>query len=423
MASLVETLYEEIQAIPAIDIHSHVRQLQPGAATLRELLSYHYYTELAYSSGLPKNRMAPDLPDDQMVPALIEAMADFDNTVQYGWMMELAHKLLDFPDRQLTVHNWHTLNKAAADRLGSRGWMTEVMKRGNIEKVFLTNTFSEDLDGFDRSVLVPCLRCDDLVFNIGQADTMETLARRSGVTVSDTRSLRNAVAAVFDIFVKHDAKCAAISLPPDFTCRPVTDADAEPLLAAALKGIPLIDDDLMQLRSYLFYLLAENCRTFGLPMQLMIGVVRGGYEHGVNGGTDLVGNAGSLAQIADVFNRFHDIVFTVSYLSPTMAHELLTYTWIFQNVRASSHWWYTNVPGYIEADLRCRIEALPKTKLLGYYSDAYYIEFTLPKFNMYRWCLARVLADQITMQRLGEDEALSIASHLLRDNAVEIFNL
>lgn len=423
MQTLIERLYQEIHSIPAIDIHSHVRQMEPGAASLRELLSYHYYTELAFSAGLAKDRMAADLPDDRMIPALVEAMALFDNTVQYGWMMELAHKLLDFPGARLTVDNWPMLNELAAARLGSDGWPAEVLRRGNIEKVFLTNSFFEDLDGFDRAVFVPCLRCDDLVFRIGEADTLKKLADRAGVTVKDARTLKQAMAAVFEYFTSHDARSAAISLTPEFACTPLSDAEAEPLLAAALKGKTLATGDQAALRSWLLYLLADNCRQAGLPMQLMIGAVRSAYEHGVHQGTDVVSNRGSLTGYVDLFNRFHDVTFTVSYLSPTMAHELLTFTWVFQNVRASGHWWYTNVPGYIEPDLRCRIEALPKTKLLGYYSDAYYVEFTLPKFNMYRWCLSRVLADQIEMQRLSEAEALAVAAHLLHDNAVETFDL
>lgn len=423
MPTLAETLYAEIRNIPAIDIHSHVRQMEPGAASLRDLLSYHYYTELAYSCGLPKDRMDDSLPDDQMIPALVEAMADFDNTVQYGWMIELARRLFDFPDRKLSADNWRSLNDAAAARLGSDGWMAEVMKRGCIEKIFLTNSFGEDLEGFDRRVLVPCLRCDDLVFNIGGKATREGLARRTGLEVRDVTSLKKALAAVFDYFVKHDTRCAAISLSPEFTCQSVSDAEAEPLLAKALRGEVLPPGDQARLGAYVLYLLAANCRTFRLPMQLMIGVIRSAYRHGVRQGTDVVGNRGSLGQYADLFNRFHDVVFTVSYLSPTMAHELLTYTWVFQNVRASGHWWYANVPGCIEPDLRSRIEALPRTKLLGYYSDAYYVEFTLPKFDMYRRCLARVLAGQVEMRRVTEDEALVIARRLLHDNAVETFKL
>ena len=55
------------------------------------------------------------------------------------------------------------------------------------------------------------------------------------------------------------------------------------------------------------------------------------------------------------------------------------------------HWWYSNVPAFIAHDLRARVQALPKTKLLGYYSDAYKLEFIAPKFNMYRRILADVL--------------------------------
>ena len=36
---------------------------------------------------------------------------------------------------------------------------------------------------------------------------------------------------------------------------------------------------------------------------------------------------------------------------------------------------------------------MPKTKQIGYYSDAYKLEFVLPKYNMYRRILATMLAD------------------------------
>lgn len=421
--TLIENLYGEIEKIQAIDIHSHVRQLTPGGASLRELLGYHYYTELAYSCGLPKEKMADALPDDRMVPALLEVATQYSNTVQYGWIIELARKLFDFKDRHLTVDNWQPLAKVAAEKQSADDWPQQVLRRGNIEKVFLTNHFSEELDGFDRKTFVPCLRCDDLVFAIGQKKTLDLLGRRSGVEVTDVRSLKRAVGEIFNYFATHDAGSAAISLPPDFTFHAVTDAAAEPVLRAALAGEIMTHDQQALLGAYGFMLLAENCRQFRLPMQLMIGAVRDAYQHGVDKGTDVVSNRGSLGQYAELFNRFADVTFSVSYLSPTMQHELLTYTWIFQNVRASGHWWYANIPGYIESDLRTRIEALPQTKLLGYYSDAYYIEFTLPKFNMYRWCLARVLAEQMEMKRLTEDESLQIARRLLRDNALATFRI
>jgi glucuronate isomerase len=89
----------------------------------------------------------------------------------------------------------------------------------------------------------------------------------------------------------------------------------------------------------------------------------------------------------------------------------------------AGHWWYSNVPVYIERDTRGRLQAVPKTKQIGYYSDMYKLEFGLPKYNTYRRVLAKVLADDFV--RAGshtEEEALELGRIILRDNVRRIFN-
>ena len=101
-----------------------------------------------------------------------------------------------------------------------------------------------------------------------------------------------------------------------------------------------------------------------------------------------------------------------------------SYGWLIHNVVLSGHWWYQNVPEYIASDLAARLQSVPKTKLIGYYSDMYKLEFGLAKFNMYRRVLAHVLAGRFVEAGLGtEDDALDVARLLLRDNAVRIFDL
>jgi glucuronate isomerase len=93
-------------------------------------------------------------------------------------------------------------------------------------------------------------------------------------------------------------------------------------------------------------------------------------------------------------------------------------------VVTSGHWWYSNIPVYIEQDCRARLQAVPKAKQIGYYSDMYKLEFGLPKFNMYRRILAKVLADDYIRPRLyTESQALALARLLLRDNSRRIFNV
>jgi glucuronate isomerase len=132
----------------------------------------------------------------------------------------------------------------------------------------------------------------------------------------------------------------------------------------------------------------------------------------------------SLVQYAKLFNAFPEVTFCISVLSSGQNQELASYSWIFPNVVTNGHWWYSNIPAYIEQDLRARLQAVPKIKQLGYYSDAYKLEFVLPKFNMYRRILAQILADDFIRPRFAsEAQAMELARLLLRDNARRIFNL
>jgi glucuronate isomerase len=156
----------------------------------------------------------------------------------------------------------------------------------------------------------------------------------------------------------------------------------------------------------------------------MIGVNRRVYRAGVHQGQDLFDQRTSLSQFAELFNAFPEVTFCESVLSSPQNQELASYSWIFPKVVTSGHWWYANVPALIEIDARTRFQAVPKTKQLGYYSDAYKLEFVLPKYNMYRRILARVLVNDFVRTRIyTEQEALEFARLILRENAKRIFEV
>src|ERR671938_1412724 len=172
----------------------------------------------------------------------------------------------------------------------------------------------------------------------------------------------------------------------------------------------------MRHRHFVFWRLVELCREFRLPFDLMIGVNRRVYEQGVFQGQDLFDQRTSLIQYARLFNAFPEVPFCVSVLSSGQNQELVSYSWIFPNVLTSGHWWYSNIPAYVEPDLRARLGAVPKTKQLGYYSDAYKLEFVLPKFDMYLRVLTKVLLEDFIRTRVyTEEQALDLARLLLRE--------
>ncbi len=419
--SLTQELYAEICRIPLIDPHSHIDPHRPTARSLDDILGYHYYTELAHSAGMSQAPLSPQVPARERVRAILGHMDRFDNTVQYGWFLEIARTFLGFDGDRVTAADCDALCDAAERVFGQPDWEEQVFKTSNLEKIFLTNEFDDPLTGFDTKRYVPCLRTDALVFGLDQPEVKQRLEKAAGVEVGDAASLRRALTKLFEHFTGRGAKACAISLPPLFH---PTDSKAVTLLLDQKLSGQGSEWDRAKGCGRVFWMLAELCREFQLPFDLMIGVNRNVYPGGVHQGRDLYDQRTSLIQYRDLFNAFPEVTFPISVLTSPQNQELASYSWIFPNVVTSGHWWYSNVPVHIAHDLRARLQAVPKTKQIGYYSDAYKLEFVLPKYDMYRRVLAGVLADDFV--RTGactETRAVALARQLLRENVERIFKV
>ncbi len=414
-SDLSRDLYQEMCKIPLIDPHSHIDPFNPVSRNLTDILGYHYYTELAHSAGMDHSPLAEGVPPRDRVRSILSYMDRIENTVQYSWFVEIARKFLDFQNDQVSADDCDALYDRAEKAFNQPDWEQQVFAKTNLEKIFLTNEFDDRLDGFDSNRYVPCLRTDTLVFGLHQSEVRQRLAKVTGVEVNDWASIQSAITNLFHHFVKHNAKACAISLPPNFSPKKqnfpsldqVDSSDADSL-GAMSQGI--------------FWLFADKCREFNLPFDLMIGVNRAVYNGGVHQGQDLFDQRTSLIQYGELFNAFPGVTFCISVLSSGQNQELVSYSWIFPNVVTSGHWWYSNIPVFISQDCRARLQAVPKTKQIGYYSDAYKLEFVLPKYNMYRKVLAEVLAEDFVQGRgFNETQAIGLARQILRDNVQRIF--
>ena len=302
------------------------------------------------------------------------------------------------------------------------GWEKAVLEKSGLDQVYLTNDFDDPLMGFDTRRYVPCLRTDDLVFHLTKPAIRERLQNASGINPGNSSSFKQAIGALFDHFKAHGVGACAISLPPDFSPSAVSAADADAVIDKVFGGKQLTADESSTLSRFVFWSLAEFCVEHRLPFDLMIGVNRRVYENGVFQGQDLFDRRVSLVQYKTLFNAFPGVVFPISVLSETCNQELVSFSWIFPNVVTCGHWWYSNIPVYIERDTRGLLQAVPQTKQIGYYSDMYKLEFALPKFAMYRRILAKVLAEDFVIQRgWSVEKAVTLGETVLRGNVEAIF--
>jgi len=419
------SIYEAIASIRLIDPHTHINPHAPASNTLADLLGYHYYTELAHSAGMPKDQIEEDgISHRELVRRLVTNLSPIENTAQYRWLIEICRKFFGFTDDRLDESNWEEVYETSEAQMKIAEWPQMVLDQSNVEAVFLTNDFDDELEGFDCNTYIPCLRTDDLVFHLSKPQTQERLAACTGIELDGSlTSLRESLQQRFEHFVGHGARACAISLPPDFSPTRVSDGRASTALNEVLLNGAMADQaHQAALSRRVFWTLAELCDEYGLPFDLMIGVNRGVYPEGVFQGQDLYDSRVSLIQYRELFNAFPQVKFPISVLASVTNQELASYAWIFPNVITNGHWWYSNTPSFIARDAAARLEAIPQTKQIAYYSDAYKLEFVWPKFDMYRHILSDILTDHFVKGNgWGEERAIELGRQILRSNVDEIF--
>lgn len=417
-------IYEELSNLVLIDPHTHIDALSPASKTPADILGYHYYTELAHSAGMPKEQIEEEgLDPKEKCARLIANLGAIENTVQYSWFIEMAQAFFGFEGDRITSDNWEPIYDTAVEKMAADDWAKQVLAKSKLEAVFLTNNFDDPIEDYDTDVYVPCLRTDDLVFHLSNEGVRERLQQTSGESVDDAASLYRAIGKIFERFKAHNVRACAISLPPDFAPTQVSQGRAETAIAEVCsKGGDADESHRRAAANFVFWSLAEYCAEFHLPLDLMIGVNRGVYAEGVYQGQDLYDSRVSLIQYRELFNAFPSVTFPVSVLASVTNQELTSYAWIFPNVVTNGHWWYSNTPTFIEHDAAARLEAVPRTKQIGYYSDMYKLEFALPKFNMYKRILSKILAERFVVDRnWSETQAIDLGRQVLRGNVERIF--
>src|SRR5438445_269572 len=194
--TLVRDLTAALDAIPLIDPHSHIEPLSPVSRSLEDILGYHYYTELAHSAGMGQAPLAKDVSPRERVRAIVAHMDRYDNTVQYGWFVDIARTFLGFTGTKITAADADPLFDAAEKAFAQPDWEKQVFAKTRLEKIFLTNEFDDPLENFDTNRYVPCLRTDTLVFQMDKPETRRRLEALTGVHVHDGATLRMALAKV-----------------------------------------------------------------------------------------------------------------------------------------------------------------------------------------------------------------------------------
>jgi hypothetical protein len=121
----------------------------------------------------------------------------------------------------------------------------------------------------------------------------------------------------------------------------------------------------------------------------------------------------TIAQVAEMIGRHPRLRFQCFLSSRHANQSLCTLSRELPNFSLAGYWWHNFFPDVIRQVMTERLDMLPVNKQVGFFSDAYCVEWTYAKALIVRKQMARVLVEKVEERQFKLEEALSIARSIL----------
>jgi hypothetical protein len=124
-------------------------------------------------------------------------------------------------------------------------------------------------------------------------------------------------------------------------------------------------------------------------------------------------NQETIRQLGEIIGRHPKLRFQCFLSSRHANQSLCTLARELPNLSLAGYWWHNFFPEVIRQVISERLDMLPASKQVGFFSDAYCVDWTYAKAMLVRPQLAHVLAQRIEQGQFSLDEALQIARGIL----------
>jgi hypothetical protein len=131
----------------------------------------------------------------------------------------------------------------------------------------------------------------------------------------------------------------------------------------------------------------------------------------------------TIQQLAEMIGRHPRLRFQVFLGSRHANQAFCTLARELPNLSLAGYWWHSFFPDAIRQVIAERLDMLPVNKQVGFFSDAYCVEWVYGKACIARKQLARVLAEKIVQGQYTRDDALGIARSILYDSPQSLLGM
>jgi hypothetical protein len=129
------------------------------------------------------------------------------------------------------------------------------------------------------------------------------------------------------------------------------------------------------------------------------------------------------AAVARLACKFEDFRFNLSTASDLYTQDVGILAKHIPNISVAGYWWHTFYPFYIRKSLETRLDMVPASKIIAFFSDAYHCEWCWPKLRLVKQILGEILVDRVRKGWYDLDTALSIVPTIFHDAPKAIYGL
>ncbi len=423
-----------------MDPHTHLDAVRLPARGLDDILLYHMAISDLYAAGCPSGaRISEDRSDEEAKSRILEALpylSSVRNTFISWGVRTVLSDLYDWHDT-ITRDNWERLNSVIKERAQDASWGKAILRRAGFAR-----TCTELWRGRDGSA-------DDFLQYVlewgfftrtqwGQPDiplyelerTWNEDAPGEPIPVSFDRAkappLAKAIRTVEDVHEAVSHYCALIPygrvlatvqhLATDIRfSNPTAEA-----MNTALKNRGNAQNAERDIyASYILHCFLRELEKRGdqIVFQFSFGAEALPFESASRL------NQSTIGEVGEIIAQYPRLKFQCMLASRHGNQSLCTLARELPNLSLAGYWWHNFFPSAIRQLIEERLDMLPVNKQVGFFSDAYCVDWAYAKKVLVRRILAQVLAEKVAAGQYSLDDCSLIGRAILYDSSAKLLRM
>jgi hypothetical protein len=439
--ALIQDLEQGLAEVPILDIHTHLVGGKLAAQGLHDVLLYHMVVSDLYAAGCPTGRRPteyPEFPTDKEAHDRIQEALPFLSRIQNtssSWAVRIILSDLYDWHEPITAENWRRLDAMIRERAADRRWQHSILDRVNIRRN--GTEIARRRNGEDDDRLQYALewgfftRCqwgefDTALYELERCWGHSPESSPSPIVAGGRAPTGRRISTLDDLHeaIQHYVKSipydrvisTATHVSTDINYRDVSDGEIAAALSRRDQAGPE-ERDLYASYVNSAFLNALEKQGDRIVYQFSFGAEPLPFE------TCSRLSQKTIAQMAQIIERRPKLRFQCFLANRSANQSLCTLARELPNLSLAAYWWHNFFPDAIRQVMSERLDMLPVNKQVGFFSDAYVVEWTYAKVVLVRKIMAQVLARKIEQGQYSRQDALAIAKAILFESPQSLLGM